>query len=279
MKSQPYSRVVIVGSSGPISLMLQERLRLCGVKTLCLGRSPQFSDVLISDEYETPNSEIGPADFVIFLAWPTSRRDLRSQLGFVETTEKWARFTKRVSATFLFISTTQAFSDSQSNYGRAKFAAERRVLENSGYVLRVGLIVDDSLDCLATRIRTSNLTRFLPRSIQILPVEPVSTHDFLDAVSRLVIHGPTDSMTYVCAQPMISLRHLATRSVASPPRVTKSLNFASKVLIRMPSFVRSASLIDGLIGLTDRGDGHLSEQATFQNLSTQRWDENCFSRR
>lgn len=272
-------RVVLVGSTGPLSSLLNECLFLNGIRTKTVGRSSSNSDVLVGNDYLVPEQLLRAEDAVIFLAWPTSTRKRSTQTKFVQTTSEWARHSESVSARFIFISTTQASRGARSRYGRAKYLAEQEVLKFGGLVLRVGLLVDDSIECLATRIRSSPFARWLPDGIRKVPIELTSSRDITEAVLYLLGSSITTGQRFQCASTKVSVKSLIEGVARDTPPGTGLLNLITPFLDRLPSVFRDHPLIDGLIGLGDRDSSHAEELTEFQNLSTRGWNEFCWNLR
>lgn len=269
--------VLIVGSTGPLSRLLNEYLTLNGFRVKIVGRSISNSDIVVDDDYLLPHNVVQTSDTVIFLAWPTSIRDWSTQMNFVQTTSAWAKNSVSVSARFIFLSTTQASGCARSRYGRAKRSAELEVLRLGGLVLRVGLVVDDSIECLATRIRKTQLTRLLPGSIKKLPIELTSSRDLCESVLHLASVSTSDIQELQCASKPVSILSLIAGKVVGTPSSSAKLRAIMSVLNRLSGPLRDHPLIDGLIGLGDRDASHMQELATFHNLSKRDWNEFCWT--
>lgn len=263
--------IFIVGTSGPLSRLAASYFRSKGHAVTLIGRST-------SDTEWKPESGFMPApgfppqeSAVVFFAWPTSDRRWRVQRDFSEVVDTWSRVCRDNDVRFIFISSTQASDSVASAYGRGKRLAEHRVLANNGIVLRVGLVVDDSLDTLATLIRHGATVALPLLAVGRVPVEPVHSVDLLQSLDRLVnqdIHG----QRFCCNQEPIALRVLRKPDHLCKPKVGWILRLMAAAIAKGPLIVRQIALVDGLVGLVSRAYEMNNEHTDdFINLSKMSW--------
>jgi hypothetical protein len=162
----------LVGGSGGLGAILADQLLLKGHVARSWSRSSRTPiDVLGLGHPK----EAFEADCMIYLAWSTTDRSPTTQDQHAESAIRWSEHAAAKSIPFVFVSTVLAAPVGSSEYGRAKFVAERGVTEHRGRNVRVGLVVDDGYpDLLASRLR--RLARRMPWlcGLGSWPVFPVS---------------------------------------------------------------------------------------------------------
>lgn len=266
------NKVFLVGASGPLSKLAAEHLRSERSSVTVIGRSTGDAESKPVPGF-MPKKGFPPAgSTVVFFAWPTADRRWNTQRRFGDVVEVWSRVCRQNKVRFIFISSTQASDATASTYGRGKRRAEKLVLENGGIVLRVGLVIDDSLNTLATKIRSSWALSLPMCAVGRVPVEPVTSADFLESLSGLLDLKELECRTFMCHQGVIALRVLRRPDYPSKPKVGLALQLLVRIIARGPKIVRERVLIDGLVGLVSRAnemDG--KDISDFVNLSTISW--------
>lgn len=271
--------IFIVGASGPLSRLAASYLRFKDQLVTLIGRSTQNVAWKPAPGFLPAPGFPPQGSVVVFFAWPTSDRRWHVQRDFSEVVDAWSGVCRDNDVRFIFISSTQASDSVASTYGRGKRLAEHRVLANNGVVLRVGLVIDDSLDTLATFIRQSSVVALLLFAVGRVPIEPVHSSDFLESLDRLLNQEEIQGRMFSCSQKPVALRVLRKPDHLSSPKVGWVLRLLVAAIARGPKVLRQVALIDGLVGLVSRAD-EMNHDHTggFINLSRMPWISDSIDR-
>jgi len=241
--------IAIFGGNGVVGGFLSEYLRLCGFKVVSYSHAVsgggRHLDVLTSNFDDL----LVDTHVVIYCAWNTKDRGAKAQNSHAEAARRWATACDAKGIRFLFTSTVLADKGSSSNYAKYKYLAEQAVLEKMGIVLRIGLIADDGLPLLLTKIRKTVSKFPLLAKLANWPVYVLSANSLGLAVKSELFSGPAQSLVWVAPLNPSRFENVLTNSVTKHqtlPRVDSIL----KLIIKLP--IRSGKIgryIDALAGI------------------------------
>lgn len=209
-------KIGIIGSSGVLGSMLREAFTLSGYEVFPFSRGAERGgnvlDVLLDN---SPNQLIG-LDAVIYLAWDTTNRSKLTQSSHADAAGRWAKHCQAFGIRFLFVSTVLAQEKTDSLYGQFKYHAEVLVAQQLGKSVRVGLVADDALPLLLTKIRRVNLAHsWIPKLLD-WPVYAVSSTTVYTSIEQILLNWPSEPCIWVAPSEPVSLAQIAAWGDAAP---------------------------------------------------------------
>lgn len=244
-------KIAIVGASGALGSILTERLALSGHDVSALSRS-STSALGPVDVLETPSETlISQFDALIYLAWATRDRSTSAQTAHVNAARVWARNCQKHGVKMYFASTVLASESSKSRYGFFKHQAELAVLSENAVPLRIGLVIDDASNLMATRIRRACAK--LPSLSRLLywPVFPLSATDLTNAFLSILENDVQSGTRWLAPNSPVDLAKIAAWP-DSPRRPSRIFQPVLKTLLtRKRGFLQSNQLFDGLVGMVN----------------------------
>ena len=263
-------KIAVVGSSGPLGVLITGHLRLMGYEVEEFSRRGKNSfDVTESSDYE----KFQGFNSIVYLAWDSNDRSMKNQMEHANAAIQFSKECIKYSVRTVFVSSTLAGPDAQSAYGKAKYVAENGIIENEGVVLRVGLVCDDAFPLLSSRMRHSGIIRLIARANIPVGLFPVSGNQVAKYLDLSLSISPPRTRYWLANMRRVSLKRVVlyplgnfeTKSFSLANRITKPLNFFAKVL---PSIDRISGIIAGPTEVP-------SDCQTFgQDLNSDTWAEN-----
>lgn len=191
-------RLSLIGGSGGLGSILADHLLAQGHEARRWSRASERSlDVLHPD----PPREAFEADRVVYLAWSTSNRSPEIQNQHAEAAVRWSEISRTSGVPFVFVSTVLASASAASEYGRAKWIAERGVRARNGGNVRVGLVVDDGYpELLASRLRRFARRAKWSSSIGAWPVLPIAGETAARIILEECAQGDAGSAPILAAE-------------------------------------------------------------------------------
>jgi nucleoside-diphosphate-sugar epimerase len=151
--------IAITGASGFIGSALVKKLKSAENKIIALGRSKiaeADQNIFFSLDSENSSFSLGGIDCLIHCAYdfaPTNFAAIK-KINFDGSVRLFEMAKRDGVKNIIFISTTSAFANSISNYGKVKFLIEKYADEISASVVRPGLVFGENCGGIVGALRS-----------------------------------------------------------------------------------------------------------------------------
>ena len=204
-----------------------------------LGNSicTSYPDVLKIERYSLVDSDF---DVVIDCSFPSGKLKKTTAARYLDLIHQRANFYKTQNVKYIYLGSYSSIKPLKNNYGKVKFLAERLVLESSGIVIKLGLVVNSK----NPGGRYSELTRIL-KTIPVLVLPHESTfeifvdreHDVIQSISYWDRLSPSNTYllktTEKCSLGVVAKCALPTKSIFSLDPILS--NFLEQVVRFLPT--------------------------------------------